>query len=1487
MSLGPNYNPVPPRVWSRVQTVCDDSSPQAQQMLLKGNILQYKKNSSSLTKSQRYSKIAKGQWTNRNKSFATKTQTYTNPNTSSLQRVNYIEIPFPNNIVGSPNNISGPFQTNVPNPFNCPTTTLQDGGSLVGNVQVLKCDNGIITKITHNNPYNSTTCSDVPGTPEVLYWDSTVETWYPRTRYVMPTSGNKWPEGYKGLVSAVTPNPPTELSIDLHESNCPLVTWSYDNCPPVTSFNVYLDDDFYKTVTVPYVIFTDLEIGQEYEVTVTSIVADKESAQSESTPVTGPSLLPPYDLTQSSDSCSVTVCWSHYNCPSVTSYIVHVHYYTDGSFNLPPQVNTCVDLYMLSPGIEHTITVESVLGTIHSGPSEPIIITTPPILPPYDLTQTPGDGIVTLCWSHYDCPTVTSYIVHINSIEGSIDLTHLENTCVNLDMLIPDVEYTITVESVSLLGNISSGPSEPIIIIGSSLQPPLLTEETPDIPGTVKVSWTNDTYPTVTEYVVNVSNNDGSKSYPIDAPLNKFITFFDLIPGQKYTVTVRSYSSDTISSGSSGPSKPLPITGPSLVAPVLAIAEADIPGTVKVSWTNDTYPIVNKYVVDVSNIDGSKSYPIENATFITFTDLIPGKTYNVTVRSLISDIPSGPSDSLPITGPSLVAPVLAIAEADIPGTVKVSWSVDDYPIVDWYNVFKENVFFDTPNHTNKFVIFNNLIPDRPYNITVISYNSAIPSGPSEPLPIKGPLPVPPVFINNSPTYADGKATVSWNNTDTRAVTKYVVDVSNIDGLKSYPIENATFITFIDLIPGKTYNVTVRSLISDISSGSSESLSVTGPSLVAPYTLTQSTETNGSVKVSWVVSTYPTVAWYNVYRNDYVTSYKSNITSTDISLVDLTPDQIYNIKIQSVSQYGNIYSGLSELIPVTGPLPVAPTVDPVPTYENGVATISWVNNDCRTVTSYDVFVGGLWNKNSTTITTTLSELVILQSYTVQVKSKIGAKTSDFSNTITVTMPLTSPPTLNINPVTTDVVTLYWSGYLYPENTQYIVCLDDVDQSPVQYTNFISPSLSPVLHKFKLRVKIGESYSSYSNEIEQTITYIHPPYNLTSIVSDVGSNIVNMNWDSYPASYNISKFIVKYLGNTTELNSSEHSFSFTNPGGYENEKTYVFSVIAVTNTNVQSVEAFTSITCSYKVERYVTNPDNLLYTPIGNCIILQNNAKCSDGYVSASDITCNIKLTLKGNFSTHYNILIIGGGAGGGSGTYIYSTAGGGGGGGGIIRLSNVPISPNETIDIQLGYAGQGRRMHNQDTGGCSGNGGGTSSVKIKDITYSSYGGSPGRGVGAIQTDGFDGGGGNGGSCNTEYGYGGGGGGGCRSSKNGPPAPGRGGSGSNGSNPGENGTNGTSSSGGRGGHSGIEIPVSTPVSLYLSGGGGGGGYGGGYAGKGQAGAQGSDTVSIVSGETALTGASNGNYYYGGGGGGGAFNYTYQYGGDGGKGAVIIWW
>lgn len=271
-----SYNPVPPRVWSRVQNQCTytDASnnsdinynqvyvpltgqtvTQAQanyedKLIYKGNILQYKGNSSRLTKSQKYAKLAKGLGT---KTFATQSQTYTNPNTTGLQRINYQTYVYPNQIVGAPNNISGPFQCNIQNPNGCAGVAIQDGGTLKCGTYANPCTGDIIKQCTYPSTIsNPSSASDVPGN-SILCWNNKVQTWFPKSRYTMNNSTDKWPQGYKGLVSAIQPTAPIPLvSLSFINSNYITISWSAPVCKlyPILKFNIYIDDIFYTNILI-------------------------------------------------------------------------------------------------------------------------------------------------------------------------------------------------------------------------------------------------------------------------------------------------------------------------------------------------------------------------------------------------------------------------------------------------------------------------------------------------------------------------------------------------------------------------------------------------------------------------------------------------------------------------------------------------------------------------------------------------------------------------------------------------------------------------------------------------------------------------------------------------------------------------------------------------------------------------------------------------------------------------------------------------------------------------------------------------------------------------------------------------------------------------------------------------------------------------------------------------------------------------------------
>jgi len=296
-----NYLPQPPRVWSRVQNQCTFLNPNddytravtmlnmrgltlaqavyQEKLLYKGNILQHKGNSSRLTKKQKYTQLAKGFGPARTNVFATQSETYSNPNTTGLLRVGGKEIPYPNFIVGEPNNPSGPFKPDVPNPNNCNNNgSLLDGGTLVCGTYMNPCSNQIISVARQRGDLicNLSTASDVPGRPIALCWNPALESWFPKPRYVDNNSGDKWPVGYKGFVSAVKPEPPT---ITLTGN---VLSWTYlENCEvPISSFQIYVNGRFNTSVVYTITSYTFSSLQTNDSIYMTSVSNTIESVPS-------------------------------------------------------------------------------------------------------------------------------------------------------------------------------------------------------------------------------------------------------------------------------------------------------------------------------------------------------------------------------------------------------------------------------------------------------------------------------------------------------------------------------------------------------------------------------------------------------------------------------------------------------------------------------------------------------------------------------------------------------------------------------------------------------------------------------------------------------------------------------------------------------------------------------------------------------------------------------------------------------------------------------------------------------------------------------------------------------------------------------------------------------------------------------------------------------------------------------------------------------
>jgi hypothetical protein len=510
------YLPQPPRAWSRVQNSCSLTNDvndglvrnpitgelipasllgEKMAMLNKGNILQYKANSSNLTKAQRYSKIAQGKWTNRNTSWATQsTRGYTNPNTSSLKRsgntVNIAIDPITGAVIGQtyqpvtctqtpiPVNeglpgiaSSGPVIPPIPPPIEPEPTSegsfaiideapiepivIQDEGTLICSVQENICT-GETKRSLSQQLCNLTTDSDVPGTIQELCWKDGTPTWYPRQRYIMSNSANKWPVNAQ-LASAVRPPPPVISGVV--DRYVITLTWTQNNnCIPVTQFYIFENNTLISTVpgTQFTIDITNICGFYQYFIiagTSGNVVSEPSNIISINVSYVGAPLNLAYTTTGLG---SIQLTWSapDPSCEPAVSYNIY-----EGGSLIGNTTNLYYDIIGLTNCSNYTFSVSSV--DAYGNESYLSILTNVIPLwlsPPTNLTYiTIASGSVQLNWTGPDPSTICSppFSYNIYNVSGTV-IGNTSSTSYNIIGLTNCANYTFSVSTVDADGNESA-----------------------------------------------------------------------------------------------------------------------------------------------------------------------------------------------------------------------------------------------------------------------------------------------------------------------------------------------------------------------------------------------------------------------------------------------------------------------------------------------------------------------------------------------------------------------------------------------------------------------------------------------------------------------------------------------------------------------------------------------------------------------------------------------------------------------------------------------------------------------------------------------------------------------------------------------------------------------------------------------------------------------------------------------------------------------
>jgi hypothetical protein len=972
------YLPFPPRAWSRVQNSCSlidniqgDNLVQVpysgklvynsalyleNAMLNKGNVLQYKKNSSNLTKQQRYAQIAKGQWTNRNTTWATQsTRGYTNPNNQSLLRVGSVNVtlagvpttdpvtcPKPVTPIydilppggsggsGNPEVLPPPpppptggggtaLPDTVPEPPVEPIV-IQDFGNLVCGTQENICTGEIIRQPTDTICY-PTTFSDVPGPIIDLCWDDGTPTWYPRQRYIMTNSANKWPVNAT-LLSAVKPLPPVITSISSVETDVTL-TWTFDpKCLPVNDFIIYEDGIPIKIVS-----------GNTF-------------------------------------TTSITVN----NCATYTFYIVG----SNGTVLSNPSNSVSIEIYLFTP-IPPTIT--SVTSTCSSGITiywEYINTQCFPINF-YTIYQD-GVSIANTTSSPY---TVTS-LIDCKSYSYYIITTFKDGSVSPQSNTVPGVIFPCAVQNLSII----------------NLKDTCLTL-TWTIPSSICIISSYDIYKDGTQ-IANVSS--GTTSYLVsNLTSNQLYSFYVVSIGNPNTTQSAVVSATTVSNAPTN----------------LTITASCVNGGVNLSWVAPTntcdsiasYNIYNTYnsIVTIFNT--------LNTTYFIQGYLLAGGTNNFYIVALftstmVPSLPSTPTVNI-VLNP---CPVLDLAVINLKDTcLTLTWTDPSSScFISSYNIYQNGILINTVSSGSSpySYLVSNLTSNQLYSFYIVSASGTTLSTAS--------VSVPATTVSNSPTNlivisscVTGTVDLSWNapaNTcDTIASyniynnTSFLINTP--DATPSYSINGNT------LTCGSNDFYVVAVFTSTIV----PSLPSTPPTNVnldpCPPYITQGTVTFDSIEIMWTIPlTKCNIVSYNIYQDGSLVSTQSTLTYTAIGLLPNTQYLFYVVSVGANSQVSSQSNTLSiTTLDYSTPIITDPTISPS-TCCYKEATIYWSNTD--TPLYY------LFSLSSTTGTGTLINVIVNNNfylclgltngalYTINVTAVYPGSVNKIATPVSYTQPTTS-------------------------------------------------------------------------------------------------------------------------------------------------------------------------------------------------------------------------------------------------------------------------------------------------------------------------------------------------------------------------------------------------------------------------------------------------------------------------------------------------
>lgn len=472
-----------------------------------------------------------------------------------------------------------------------------------------------------------------------------------------------------------------------------------------------------------------------------------------------------------------------------------------------------------------------------------------------------------------------------------------------------------------------------------------------------------------TSYVVSLSGNPVPTS-------ETTIQFNDLSPGTEYTYKVKAVNIE----GESAYSDSASISTKSIYIPITP----DIPNNITASATETTVLISWSSAANATTYDLWFDGNVVNEDGIshTFTELTPGTSHTYKIRSVGAENNSEYSDAQSISTNEIIVPVVpnipsGIVKSTTETSVTVSWSED-------LNATSYTLNFDDveyPTNSTTYTI-NDLLPSTNHTFKVSATNGVGSSAYSQLTSVKTddhiPL-IPDIPTNISATSTEFTITLSW--TPSNEATSYIVSLNGEETTTS-----ETQKTFTGLISNSDYTYKIKASnitgSSDYSTLKTIKTKLEKPSVPTGVVLT-ATSRNITIKWNAVINAES----YEVI----VDSSTISTTNTTYIVTELQPNTQHTFQVRAKNISGVSASSESKSIMTLQEIPLIPSGVNVGVTERTL-TVSWPV--VARAESYDVSIDGkVINTNASNYT--FSELKTDTTYSIKVRSKNSAGSSDYS------------------------------------------------------------------------------------------------------------------------------------------------------------------------------------------------------------------------------------------------------------------------------------------------------------------------------------------------------------------------------------------------------------------------------------------------------------------------------------------------------------